>query len=119
MIYLAAHQSLAILELLANAQPTSPSEKYLLIPASWDEALMEQIAARDLPADWFNMPFSPATAAIGDRWMREARSVVLAVPSVVVPGETNFLLNPRHRDFRKVKIGKSVSHHFDPRLLRP
>ncbi|MBI2497892.1 MAG: RES domain-containing protein, partial [Opitutae bacterium] len=40
----------------------------------------------------------------------------LRVPSVVVPGEFNYLLNPAHPDFKRVKIGKPEPFSFDPRL---
>ena len=55
--------------------------------------------------------------AIGDRWIREARSAVLELPSVIIPGEVNYLLNPAHPDFRKIIIRRAVPFAFDPRLL--
>ena len=58
-----------------------------------------------------------ATMRIGDQWVREARSVVLAVPSAIVPAERNFLLNPAHPDFRKVRQHKPVEFAFDARLV--
>jgi RES domain-containing protein len=54
---------------------------------------------------------------IGDKWVRETRSVVLAVPSAIVPAERNFLLNPAHPDFRKLRQHKPVEFFFDPRLM--
>lgn len=45
-------------------------------------------------------------------------SAVLAVPSVIIPQETNYLLNPQHPDFKKIKIGKPEDFGFDPRLLK-
>jgi len=54
---------------------------------------------------------------VGDAWVREARSAVLALPSVIVAEEPNFLLNPAHSDFKKILIGKPRRFAFDPRLL--
>jgi RES domain-containing protein len=54
---------------------------------------------------------------IGDEWVRAAKSVALAVPSVLSASELNFLLNPRHPDFKKIKISKPVEYRFDSRLL--
>jgi RES domain-containing protein len=56
------------------------------------------------------------TQEIGDRWIKEAQSAVLRVPSVVT-GEPNYLLNPVHADFSKIKIGEAIVFHFDRRLL--
>jgi RES domain-containing protein len=49
--------------------------------------------------------------------VRASRSAVLAVPSVIVPGEPNLLLNPAHADFKSIAIGKPEPFSFDPRLL--
>ena len=48
----------------------------------------------------------------------EILSVVLTIPSVLIPGESNYLINPRHRNFGKLKIGAPVPFEFDPRLLK-
>lgn len=47
-----------------------------------------------------------ALTAFGTEWARERGSAVLAVPSAVIPAETNYLLNPLHPDFRRIKIGR-------------
>jgi RES domain-containing protein len=48
--------------------------------------------------------------------VKEARSAVLEVPSVIVQFEPNYLINPGHPDFKRIKIGKPVPFAFDPRL---
>ncbi|MCB1079902.1 MAG: RES family NAD+ phosphorylase, partial [Verrucomicrobiae bacterium] len=59
----------------------------------------------------------PSTKDIGDLWVRQARSAVLELPSVIIPTEPNYLLNPSHPDFKKIVIGKAEPFAFDPRLL--
>ena len=54
---------------------------------------------------------------MGDAWARAARSAVLALPSVIIPGELNYLLNPAHPDFKTISLGKPEPFAFDPRLL--
>jgi RES domain-containing protein len=46
----------------------------------------------------------------------QARSPGLQVPSIVIDGEFNYVLNPRNADFGQLKIGAPVSFSFDPRL---
>lgn len=53
---------------------------------------------------------------LGDNWLVEETSAVLQVPSVVIATESNFLLNPAHRDFRKLSRGKPIPFKFDSRL---
>jgi RES domain-containing protein len=54
---------------------------------------------------------------IGDDWVHAGKSVALAVPSVLSTSEMNFLLNPKHPDFKKVKISQPIDFRFDSRLL--
>jgi len=52
-----------------------------------------------LPADWRAEPAPPSTAKIGNDRLEGQSSLVLAVPSVVAPRETNYLVNPEHPAF--------------------
>ena len=117
VVYLSEHQSMAALELLVGIRPLSPADGYVMIGAEWDARLMETRRENQLPADWRISPPGHGTIAIGDRWVREARSAVLAVPSAIIPAETNFVINPAHPDFRRIRIGKPKPFEFDPRVL--
>jgi RES domain-containing protein len=56
------------------------------------------------------------TQRIGDEWLASSRALALAVPSVIVPEESNYLLNPAHLAFDHLKFGRSVPFLLDPRL---
>ena len=116
MIYTSGTKALATLENLVHLNPPV-TFKYVAIPIEFDEALVETVFAADLPADWTEEPPPPATKEIGDIWVKEARSAVLELPSVIIQTEPNYLLNPAHPDFKKIKIGKPIPFAFDPRLL--
>ena len=88
--------------------------QWMMIPVSIDERLIE--IAKHLPKDWRQLPAPPSTREFGTQWVRQARSPVLQVPSIVVDGEFNYVLDPRHADFAQLKIGAPVSFSFDPRL---
>lgn len=117
MVYLSEHQSLAALEIMVHQQPLTPRGKYLAYLATWDDAQLERFSAKKLPANWRASPPESANMALGDQWVREQRSLLLALPSAIVPHEMNYLLNPVHPDFAKLKIQKPISFDFDPRLL--
>jgi RES domain-containing protein len=70
-----------------------------------------------LPKNWRATPPRADTREIGDRWVQERRSAVLALPSAVVPVDTNFLLNPEHADFKRIRIASPIDFDFDPRLI--
>ena len=115
LIYTSCTKSLAILESLVHLNPPV-AFKYVAIPLKFNDALVEVFTAKDLPADWRTEPPPPSTKAIGDDWVKAARSAVFALPSVIT-GETNYLLNPAHPDFKKISIGKPEPCVFDPRLF--
>ena len=116
IVYTSITLSLAALETLVHLNPPV-AFKYVAIPIEFDEALVETVAAMDLPADWNEEPPPPSTAEIGDRWVRESRSAVLKLPSVIISAELNYLLNPGHSDFKRIRIGKPMPFSFDPRLI--
>jgi RES domain-containing protein len=116
VVYTSSTKSLAALEILVHLNPPM-SFKYIAIRITFDDVLMERAAPRNLPADWREQPPPPSSKRIGDAWVLAARSAVLALPGVIIPGETNYLLNPAHPKFKRIYIGKPERFMFDPRLL--
>jgi RES domain-containing protein len=116
MVYGSEHLSLAALEILVHTQPVMIRDKFRVFRVAWDEAMMTTIDLKKLPSGWNAQPPSLISKKIGDEWIRSSRSAVLAVPSVIVPRERTFLLNPKHRDFPRIKIKDSGSFVLDPRL---
>ncbi len=70
-----------------------------------------------LPADWRSFPHPNSTQLLGDKFVSENKFLLMQVPSVVVQDEYNFLINPRHRDFNRIKIQKTEQFVFDERLF--
>lgn len=116
MVYVAESQSLAVLEVLVHLDASSLLEKYVLIQVDFEDSLVADLNRTLLPRNWGEDPVPGSVQAIGDRWATAATTAILRVPSTLVPGESNFLINPRHADFRKLKISKPRSFQFDPRL---
>ncbi len=78
----------------------------------------ESLAALELFVHLWNAePPTFQTMQIGDEWVHAGKSVALAVPSVLSTSEMNFLLNPKHPDFKRIKISQPVQYRFDSRLL--
>jgi RES domain-containing protein len=91
--------------------------RWVAIPVRIEDALIE--IPPSLPEDWRRLPAPPSTRELGSRWVAEARSVVLRVPSAVVDGEFNYLLNPRHPDFAQLEFAAPRPFSFDSRLSQP
>ncbi len=116
IVYTSSTRALAALESLVHLNPPVLFT-YVAVAAEFDQKLVEIIRPDRLPIDWQVEPPSSSTKAIGDDWVRRASAAVLAVPSVLVPEELNYLLNPRHPAFNRMRIGKAERFAFDSRLL--
>jgi RES domain-containing protein len=114
LVYTSSTQALATLESLVHLNPPVIFT-YAAISFEFEAELVEKVTA--LPPGWALSPAPPSTRTMGDLWAKEARSAVLELPSAIIPGESNYLLNPAHPDFKKIVIGKPVPFSFDPRLL--
>ena len=117
VVYVSEHQSTAAFEVFANRVPFILEETYKVFHLEWPDHLTEIFPLRKLATSWRVHPPPIETKEIGDRWVKERRSAVLALPSAISPADTNFLLNPEHRDFKRIRIGSPTDYDFDPRLL--
>ena len=116
MVYTAGSQALAVLELLVHLEDSDLLKHYRLIPVTFDNAMVKVLDLKTLPTNWNRRPTPTSVRALGDAWIASGDSAVLQVPSVVVPGENNYLLNPRHPDLAKMNIGKPQTYRLDPRF---
>ncbi len=117
VVYVSEHQSTAAFEVFANRVPFILEEKYKAFHLEWPDRLTEIFPIKKLPTNWRISPPPEETMQIGDRWVQERRSAVLALPSAISPDDTNFLLNPEHPDFKRIRIHPPINFNFDPRLL--
>lgn len=117
MIYTASSLSLATLEMLVHTENIAVIYgRYVVIPVEFDNALIQRMDRKALPALW-NTPQPVAeTQLLGDRWINSRTSAVLEVPSAVTEDEVNYLLNPAHPHFSKIVVGEAVAFNPDPRL---
>ena len=115
MTYLASSRPLAVLEVLAQLTSAADLARYALLPVRFDSDAVEDLP--DLPADWRALPSPRSTAQMGDQWAAARSSLVLCVPSVILPAEVNYLLNPQHPDAGSVELGQPEGLDIDARLL--
>jgi RES domain-containing protein len=116
VIYVSGSISLAAIEILVHLDSAEVLTKFVKCPVTFDSRLVTHLDISKLPRNWRSDPGPAALRTIGDSWVAEERSVILAVPSAVVADEWNYVINPGHRDFGKIKIGKAEGFGFDRRL---
>jgi RES domain-containing protein len=113
--------SLAALELFVHTDPDLLPANLVARHADIAEAIdITEVASAELPDDWRQLPPPDALQRIGAEWIKRASTAVLSVPSVIVPSERNFLLNPAHTDFARVRVGPPEPFELDARMwIRP
>lgn len=116
IVYLGESRSLAALETLVHAEDLSllSAIAWVAIPVEFDDSLVFHPSR--FPAGWDSVPPDAATRHFGDDWIDGRRSLALRVPSVVIKGECNYLLNPLHPDFARIKAGTPEPFSFDKRV---
>ncbi|MGH9450062.1 MAG: RES family NAD+ phosphorylase [Terriglobia bacterium] len=118
MIYTAESQSLAALEIVVHLEAVELLDEYVVFEVEMDERMIARVEWAQLPRRWRADPPPAGLRALGDSWVASGTSAALQVPSAMVPAEHNFLLNPRHADFSKLRVGRAVRFLFDPRLAK-
>ncbi|MDQ6824919.1 MAG: RES family NAD+ phosphorylase [Candidatus Eremiobacteraeota bacterium] len=117
MVYCSLNLSLAALEVLVHLHEEDLPVDYVAQIFVADGSKKESITTTELPSDWQNPRRSAHLQEIGDKWLAEERCAIVTVPSVIIPEESNVLVNPRHRDFSKVTVRIARPFRFDFRLL--
>lgn len=113
LVYASESLALCLAECLVHITGPLPRD-YVAFRLAVPEDRIEVLNAGALKADWrADLGY---TRAIGDQWLAQERSLVLAVPSAILPESTNLLLNPLHPEVGDVQIVDRQPFRFDPRL---
>lgn len=120
VIYAGSSRSLASLELAVHRGSIQPLANYktMVISIADDDHLVRQVSSNELPANWRTMAGYPALQRIGSVWYTTQETLVLKVPSAVIPYEYNYMINTEHPDFgRCVQLVRTEDYFWDSRLL--
>lgn len=118
-VYLSSSLSLAALELFVHLTPADARLSLVAIRVELPAHLsIEHWPASYLPTNWRTEPAPDSCKELGSQWLDKAAHALLRVPSIIVPSEANFLLNPRHADFKKLIIHKHEPFGFDTRMWK-
>ncbi|MFD2909163.1 RES family NAD+ phosphorylase [Flavobacterium ardleyense] len=118
VVYTAESRALATLEVSVHLDLNEdlPNDRYYVEIEIPDDVLISEVKREDLPSDWDNKPPTTTTQIIGDDFIHYNEAAVLKVPSSIVPQEFNYLINPNHPDFTKIKVITSYKMNFDSRI---
>ncbi len=116
-LYTSETISLGLLEVLVNANSIEELQQiHLMMLELPDDTLVEEITTNKLRKNWVNdFDYSQW---LGNQVLKSNQVLMFKCPSAVIWQEHNFVLNPLHKDFKKIKLISSSSFYFDPRLFK-
>ncbi|MSP37620.1 MAG: RES domain-containing protein [Deltaproteobacteria bacterium] len=118
-VYTSESLSLAALELFVHFDTDLAPEDLVAIPAEIpDNVKIEHLETAMLPRNWRDFPAPEALKDIGSSWLVRNTTAIMSVPSALIPTECNYLLNPKQKDFRRIRIGTPIPFRFDPRMWK-
>lgn len=113
-VYLAESRALAALEIVVHAPREVLGLDWSLLEVEVPDKLIERVSS--LPKHWQAMPWSIAARTHGDAWLQRG-GLAMSLPSVVIPEESVLLVNPRCRDYGKLKVSRPSVFRFDGRIV--
>ena len=117
--YTSEHLSLAILEYFVHIGADHPPHDLVVATAEIPDGVSTtRVQMEKLPATWRHTPPPAELAAMGDSFAGNKRAAVMIAPSVHAPNEANWLLNPQHPHFVRIKVRPSEPFSYDPRFFR-
>jgi len=119
LLYTAESRALCSVEIAVHVPFGVLPKNYKLLTIEFpDSANIKTLSREKLPSDWKENPHPNSTQRIGDEFVEANEYLVIKVPSAVVQGDYNYLLNPNHADFKKVEIARIEPFEFDSRLFK-
>jgi RES domain-containing protein len=119
IIYTAESRALAMAEVAVHLTLATLPSDYVMIEIDIPNSIkIKEIEPKKLPSNWNFHPPSNNTQKIGDDFIDSIEDCILKVPSAVVKGDFNFLINPYHKDFKKIKILNVTEFPFDKRIFK-
>ncbi len=116
ILYTAGSSALALLESVVHMNKVA-AENYFLLCLEIPDTNIIEYSTDMLPENWQQNPPPDNLKQYGDNFIEKNEFLILKLPSVIMPLESNYLLNPQHPDFRKVKKLFIEQLPIDSRLL--
>jgi RES domain-containing protein len=118
MVYTSGSRALCVAEIAVHLPLGIIPKDFMVLTIEIPDSLpIGEIFESKLPKDWNSIPHGEETQETGEDFCRKLKYAVLKVPSAVVEGEFNFLINPRHPDAAKIRVKEVKPFSFDPRLF--
>ncbi|MBS1647649.1 MAG: RES family NAD+ phosphorylase [Bacteroidetes bacterium] len=119
LLYTAGNRSLAMAEVAVHLTlATLPIDYMMAVIYIPDDIAIQEVDISKLPPNWRNFPHTASTQKWGDDFVKKSKYCVLKIPSAVTKGDYNYLINPKHKDFAKIKVLETDKFPFDNRIFK-
>lgn len=118
VVYTSGSRALCVAEIAVHTGLGIVPDGYEMVTIEIpDKIPLFEVTADQLPKDWKSIPHPGKTQVLGDVLIKENKYPVIKVPSAVVQGDFNYLINPNHKDLQKIKTIKTEKFGFDERMF--
>ncbi len=117
VLYAGENKEIALLETIVHTPPLLIPELDILIIEIPDDSITT-IEIANLPKNWNSYPAPVILSEIGERWVKDGKTIALKVPSCIIHSSHNYILNCRHSDYSRVKLIERKNFKFDSRLKK-
>ena len=114
IVYFAENPASSLLEVCVHTSANDVPPEFTLLKIEGSDAHIPSVRTDELPDDW--RARVEVTRDLGSAWLERNDSVLLSVPSAIVPETANYLFNPSHPDAARFRIVQAIAYPFDPRL---
>lgn len=118
MLYTSESRALCVTEISVRIPLGVLPKDYMMVTLEVPDTNIQVVKPGDLRPGWDEFPHQASTQTIGDAFIRHYEALILKVPSVVVSGDSNYLINPAHHDMQFVRIVDAAPFEFDSRLFK-
>lgn len=120
LVYTAESRALALLEVSVHLDISEdlPNDRFFIEIEIPEDITALEVSINDLPTNWDSKPPLLVTQIIGDDFVLNNEAAILKVPSCIVHQEYNYLINPLHPDFKKIKVISETRMTFDERMKK-
>ncbi|WP_452597291.1 RES family NAD+ phosphorylase [Pontimicrobium sp. MEBiC01747] len=117
VLYTSSSIALSMLECLAHFPAAFAPKDMALACIELPEDSISEITVDELPENWRAVPSPRELKQLSYNWIKQQETLILKVPSIIVPQEFNYIINPFHKDFDKIVLKKVLPFYFDNRVL--
>ncbi len=119
VIYTAESRALAMAEVAVHLTVATLPKNFMMMEITIpDRIKVIDVDPALLKPNWNEFPHHMHTQQIGDEFVQSNAGLLLRVPSAVVQGDFNYVINPSHKDFSKVEITTVSEFPFDKRIFK-